>query len=214
MIRAVIFDFGRVISAQKPESLFNRYERELGLSPGTINTIMFAGTAWQDALLGRMTMAEYWQAIGPQLGLYTSRQVETFRRRYYADENINLEVRDLIGRLFGSYRLAVCSNSPPGLIHWLEEWDIARFFDVVFCSGDEGIMKPDEAAYRATVAALDVAVDEAVFVDDAWENVEAAARCGLRAIHFTDGPALESEISAIIRLPEGGVGFTNRPATP
>ena len=75
-------------------------------------------------------------------------------------------------------------------------------------------MKPDEAAYRATVAALDVAVDEAVFIDDTWENVEAAARCGLRAIHFTDGPTLESELSAIIPLPEGGVDFANRPDTP
>jgi putative hydrolase of the HAD superfamily len=209
MIRAVIFDFGQVISAQKPESLFSGYERELGLLPGTINTIMFTGTAWRDALLGRKTMAKYWLAIGPQLGLHSSRQIEAFRQRYYADEKLNPTVRDLIAMLFGRYRLAVCSNSPPGLIHWLEQWDIARFFDVVFCSGDEGIMKPDEAAYRATVAALDVAADEAVFIDDAWENIEAAARCGLRAIHFTDGAALERELAAIIPLPECGVGFTN-----
>lgn len=214
MIRGVIFDFGRVISAQKPESLFSRYERELRLTPGTINTIMFAGAAWHDALLGRITMAEYWRVIGPQLGLHSSRQIETFRRRYYADEKINPHVRDLIGRLFGRYRLAVCSNSPPGLIHWLVEWDIARFFDVVFCSGDEGIVKPDQAAYRATVSGLGVEPSEAVFVDDALENVEAAAECGLKAVHFTDGPALERTLSAIISLPECGAGLANHPITP
>jgi putative hydrolase of the HAD superfamily len=213
MIRAVIFDFGRVISAQKPECLFSRYERELGLSPGTINTIMFASAAWQDALLGRKTMAEYWLAIGPQLGLHSSRQIETFRRRYYADEKINPSVRDLIGRFFGRYKLAVCSNSPPGLIHWLVEWDIARFFDVVFCSGDERIVKPEAAAYRVTIARLGVEPSEAVFVDDALENVEAAANYGITAIHFTDGPSLERALSAIISVPECGAGLANHPVT-
>ncbi|HAA02886.1 MAG TPA: hypothetical protein DCE18_05905 [Syntrophobacteraceae bacterium] len=204
MIRAVIFDFGRVISAQKPESLFESYERDLGLSPGTINTIMFAGAAWQDALLGQKTMEEYWGAIGPQLGLRSSRQIETFRQRYFADEKINPQVLDLIGRLHGSYKLAVCSNSPPGLMRWLEAWDIDRFFDVVFCSGEEGIVKPELDAYQVTVARLGVEPSKAIFVDDAWENVEAADKVGLKAIHFTDGAALEKALEALLTLPESG----------
>ena len=40
-IEAIIFDFGRVISVQKPMSLFLGYEEELGLEPSTINPIMF-----------------------------------------------------------------------------------------------------------------------------------------------------------------------------
>ena len=69
MIKAVIFDFGRVISAQKPQSLFRRYEVDLGLEPDTINAIMFDSPAWQDALLGRQTETQFWDAIGPELGL-------------------------------------------------------------------------------------------------------------------------------------------------
>ena len=53
MIKAIIFDFGRVITAQKPRSLFRSYETELGLDPDTINPIMFESQAWQDTLLGR-----------------------------------------------------------------------------------------------------------------------------------------------------------------
>jgi len=198
VIRAVIFDFGRVISAQKPESLFRGYERELRLTPGTINTIMFESAAWHDALLGKKTTAEYWQVIGPRLGLHSSSQIEGFRQRYYDDEKINTDVLNLIDELWGSYKLAVCSNSPPGLIHWLAEWKIDRLFDVVFCSGDEGIVKPDPAAYETTLSRLGVEPFEAVFVDDALENVEAASRHGLRAIHFTDAPALEKALSAML----------------
>lgn len=200
MIRAVIFDFGRVISAQKPESLFRRYEQELQLTPGTINTIMFESSAWQEALLGKKTMAEFWRAIGPQLGLRSPRQVDAFRRRYYADEKLNPHARKLISRLFGTYKLAVCSNSPPGLQQWLADWEIDQFFDVVFCSGEEGIVKPDPAAYLTTVNRLGVEPSEAVFVDDALENVEAASEQGLKAIHFTDGPTLEKALSEIIPL--------------
>jgi HAD superfamily hydrolase (TIGR01509 family) len=201
MIRAVILDFGRVISAQKPKSLFRRYEQELGLAPATINTIMFDSPAWRDALLGKKTAVEFWTAIGPQLGLRSPDQIEAFRRRYYADEKINPEVLDLMGRLFGAYKLAVCSNSPPGLAQWLAEWEIDHLFEAVFCSGDEGIVKPDPAAYQSTVARLDIEPCEAVFVDDSPENVEAASQQGLLAIHFTDGPALERALSAILSLP-------------
>ncbi len=202
MIGAVIFDFGRVISAQKPEALFSGYERDLGLAPGTINTIMFSSAAWQEALLGKKTMAEYWREIGPRLGLDSLRSIENFQRRYYSDEKIDSHVLDLIGRLSGSYKLAVCSNSPPGLVEWLSEWGIVQFFDVVFCSGDEGIVKPDPAAYTVTLARLGVEPFEAVFVDDTPENVEGAARCGLKAVHFTDAPALERALADVIAFPK------------
>jgi len=171
------------------------------LTPGTINSIMFESSAWQDALLGRKTTAQFWRAIGPRLGLHSARQIDDFRRRYYADEKIDSHVRKLIGGLFGTYKLAVCSNSPPGLKHWLADWGIDHLFDVIFCSGDEGIVKPDPAAYRTTLARLGVEPFEAVFVDDARENVEAAGKQGLKAIHFTDGAALEKALSKILPLP-------------
>ena len=217
MIRSVIFDFGRVISAQKSESLFSGYERELRLAPGTINTIMFESVAWREALLGRKTTEEYWREIGPALGLHSPKQIEDFSRRYRADEKINADVQDLMGRLWGRYKLAVCSNSPPGLVHWLAEWKICHLFDVVFCSGDEGIVKPDSEAYLTTVTRLGVEPCEAVFVDDAIENVQAASMVGLEAIHFTDGPALERALAAIHVLPniseiDGGVRSSSHAA--
>jgi FMN phosphatase YigB (HAD superfamily) len=115
MIRAIIFDFGRVISTQKPPSLFRLYEEELGLEPETINPIMFGSQAWQDALLGRKTYSEFWHAIGPELGLNSAEKIDAFRRRYHHDEAINPGVLNVLRRLHGHFKLAVLSNSPPGL---------------------------------------------------------------------------------------------------
>jgi putative hydrolase of the HAD superfamily len=201
VIRAILFDFGRVISAQKPPSLFQSYEQDLGLAAGTINPIMFGSPAWQDALIGRKTSVEFWREIGPQLNLNTDEEITAFRRRYRSDEAINEGVLALVHRLHGTYRLAVLSNSPPGLARWLDEWGILDLFDVVFCSGDEGVAKPEPAAFEITLGKLDVEPGEAVFIDDSTRHVEAARSLGLHAILFTTAEELEEELGNVLSSP-------------
>ena len=198
MIKAIVFDFGRVISAQKPSSLFRTYENELGLEPGTINSIMFDSQVWQDTLLGRKTATEFWRLIGPVLGLQTVDEVNRFRRRYHADESINEAVLDLIIKLHGRYKLAILSNSPPGLNRWLADWKILGLFQVVFCSGDEGLVKPDPAAFRETLHRLGVRPGEAVFIDDTPEHVEAAHELGIHGIVFTTAETLNNELMKVL----------------
>jgi epoxide hydrolase-like predicted phosphatase len=199
MIKAVILDFGRVISAHKPPSLFRTYEEDLGLAPGTINTIMFASRAWQDALLGRTTVDEFWRSIGPALGLNTAAQIDAFHRRYHADEVVDEGVLHVIRRLRGCCKLAVLSNSPSGLARWLEDWEILDLFDVVFCSGDEGIVKPDPRAFVLTLERLGISPEEAVFIDDTQKHVEAARALGLRGIAFRDAGKLEQDLADLLR---------------
>lgn len=200
MIKAVIFDFGRVISVQKPMSLFRTYEEDLGIEPGTINPIMFGSSAWQDALVGRKTAKEFWHTIGPQLNLHTSEEVEAFLRRYQADEAINEGVLNLIRQLCGHYKLAVLSNAPPSLAQWLADWGMLDLFDVVFCSGDEGVKKPDPAAFQVTLERLGVAPEEAVFIDDTLGHVQAAQALGLHGILFTTAEALAVELESLRSL--------------
>jgi epoxide hydrolase-like predicted phosphatase len=198
VIKAVIFDFGRVISAQKPMSLFRGYEQELGLAPGVLNRVMFGSGVWNEVLVGHKDLDEYWLEIGPELGLHTPQEIQSFRQRYFADEAINEEVLELIRQLYGRYKLAVLSNAPPRLTKWLADWDILHLFDVIVCSGEEGIVKPDPAIYELTLARLGVEPGEAIFVDDSPGHVEAARALGLHGIHFTTAPALADELSALL----------------
>jgi epoxide hydrolase-like predicted phosphatase len=198
MIKAIIFDFGRVISVQKPMSLFRGYEAELGLAPGVLNRVMFGSEAWQEVLVGRTSLDDYWLEIGPALGLRTLHEIQTFRQRYFADEAINEGVLDLIHRLHGRYRLAVLSNSPPRLTKWLADWEILGLFDVVVCSGDEGVVKPDPAIFERTLVRLGVAPEQAVFIDDSRGHVEVARALGLHAIHFATAEALVAELDGLL----------------
>ena len=203
-IKAVIFDFGRVISSQKPVSLFRAYEDDLGLAPGTINDIMFESQAWRDALIGRSSAKEFWQAIGPALGLESHAQISDFRKRYHTDESINKGVLNLIRHLHGRYKLAVLSNSPPGLADWLSDWGILDLFNVVYCSGDEGMVKPQPAAYNSTLRRLGISPHEAVFIDDTIGHVEAAQSLGMHGIRFTTAEQLKLELSRLLTIHDKG----------
>ena len=199
MIKAIIFDFGRVISAQKPPSLFRSYEMDLGLPPDSINSIMFDSQIWRDTLLGRKTLEEFWHAIGPELGLNSKDEIDAFRNRYRADETMNTDVLKLIQKLHGNYKLAVLSNAPPGLSQWLDGWNVLHPFDVVFCSGDEGMVKPDAKPFELTLEKLGVQPGEAIFIDDTIENVETARKLGLHGILFTTAEELEEELDRLLR---------------
>lgn len=194
----VIFDFGRVISAAKPPTLFAGYEKELGLAPGTINDLMFATPLWQEALLGELTMDQYWQRMGGSLGLSSPEAIRAFQRRYYDEEKINPEIPALLRSLAGSYRLAVLSNHPQGLQQWLADWQLDHFFELVICSGDVGMVKPDPAIFTLILERLEIAPKAAVFIDDCSEHVEAARRLRLRSILYHQGLCLRTELARVL----------------
>lgn len=197
MIKALLFDFGRVITEQKPQSLFERYESELDLLPGTLNSIMFESPFWEKALVGDIEMQAYWQAIGPQLKLFTVAEVEAFQKRYYLDEKINLDVLKLLEMLYDNYQLAIVSNHPPGLQLWLKNWQIHGLFEQIVCSGDEGTVKPDPAIFHMTLKRLQIEPGEAVFIDDTKEHVIAAQALGMRALLFTTAEKLLRELKEL-----------------
>ena len=190
MIRTLLFDFGRVISAQKPARLFRGYENDLGLSSGTLNRIMFDSVLWQKTLIGELRMEEFWQAIGPQPNLYSADSIDAFRRRYYSDEKINQEVVDLIASLSGRYLLGIVSNHPPGLEEWLRLWQISELFDTVVSSGEVGVAKPDARIFQIALDRLGAEAAETIFIDDTREHVLAARELGMIGHHFTSASSL------------------------
>jgi epoxide hydrolase-like predicted phosphatase len=159
---------------------------------------MFGSQAWEEVLVGRKTSDQYWNEIGPLLGLHSAEAIASFRRRYHEDEAINEPVLEIIRRLRGSYKLGVVSNCPAGLATWLADWQILDLFDAVVCSGDEGVAKPDPAIYQLALERLAVRPAEAVFVDDTLGHVEAARALGLHGIHFTRPEALEAQLDQLL----------------
>jgi putative hydrolase of the HAD superfamily len=88
-------------------------------------------------------------------------------------------------------RTALLSNSGPEMMTGvrarrpLEPW-----FDVVVVSHEVGVAKPDPRIYEICLGRLGVTGPDALLVDDRLENLESAARLGVRTAHFTGDPVL------------------------
>lgn len=194
MITCLVFDFGRVISASKPASLFHAYEKDLGLEPHSINRVMFDSVHWYRALTGEIDMSTYWQTIGSSLNLDSPQAVKQFQERYYQDEEINTEVKQLIHELSRTHNLAVLSNHPSGLQEWLVDWQLDGLFDVIICSADVGVVKPDKRIFELLLERMEVPPEQIVFIDDTTEHVLASHALGMHGVVFTTAAQLKKDL--------------------
>ncbi|GAB2500101.1 Phosphoglycolate phosphatase [Corynebacterium atrinae] len=80
---------------------------------------------------------------------------------------------------------AILSNDPggPGAEH-IREWEFRGIVDAVLLSGEIGAEKPEEAAFAAAAAAIDLPMNDCVLVDDSILNVRGAVEAGLVGVLY------------------------------
>nr|MBC7245942.1 HAD family phosphatase [Chloroflexota bacterium] len=201
-IKALIFDMGGVLLRTESLEPRQRLAAKLGLSLEQLYKLVFESEEDRLVQLGIITPEERWQRIAPQLGL-NNEEIAEFRREMFAGDVLDMELVNYIRSMRGRYKTALLSNAPARLeamIH--NEWHIADCFDVIVISALVKMMKPDPAIYRFTLNQLQVAPQEAVFIDDIRENVEAAAALGMHAIQFTTRDAALKELEDLLQTVE------------
>ena len=107
------------------------------------------------------------------------------------------KIRELKGR---GLRLGLLTNNVKEFgEHWRTMFPLDELFEEVVDSSHVGMRKPERAIYELTCIRMGIEPDEAVFVDDNLDNVEAARAYGMEAVHFRENPwdAL-TEIEAIL----------------
>jgi 2-haloacid dehalogenase len=90
-----------------------------------------------------------------------------------------------------------------GLTNWshetfpvaLERFDFLSWFDGIVVSGTEKMKKPDARIYQLTLDRYHVKAENAVFIDDKKENIDAAINEGIHGIHFTSAKELRQELT-------------------
>jgi 2-haloacid dehalogenase len=78
-----------------------------------------------------------------------------------------------------------------------EMYDFMKQFDGIVVSGFEKVMKPDPEIYRRLTERYGINPAESVYIDDNRSNVDAAAKLGFHAIHFTSAGQLRSELKLL-----------------
>ncbi len=198
-IKAVIFDVGGVLIRTVDQSGRRYWEDRLNLPPGGAEAIVLNSPMGYRAQRGEITTEELWDWVGNYLGL--GEHLADFRHDFWRGDALDHELLALIREIRPKYKLAIISNASDILLETLKEYGLATEFDLIIGSAYEGIMKPDNAIFERALQRLDCQPLESVFIDDSFANVDAARSIGMKAIHYSVGLDLRTELRAI------GVGY-------
>jgi putative hydrolase of the HAD superfamily len=185
-IKSVVFDFGNVICFPVADEKIARAAEECGLSVDT-----FLRAFWADRLCydGGMAPEEYWRGVAAHAS--TSFDAALIERMVQHEigfwNDFDARVLSWIDALRESgYSVGILSNLPHPLAGALRGTKgFLEHFDHVTFSCDLRMFKPQAGIYRHSARGLNVAPEEALFIDDKQENVEGARAVGMRAEVFT-----------------------------
>jgi putative hydrolase of the HAD superfamily len=192
-LRAVIFDFGGVLVRTESQARRESWARWLNMPVRELNDIVFGVENGYAAQLGQWTDQEHWDWVGQRIGLNGS-SLERFRADFFADDVLDTDLLAYVDRLRAAdHHLGLLSNATDVARRVFgERYGVLDHFDSVTISAEEGVMKPDRRIFNIALTRAGVQPQEAAFVDDFSENVEAARALGMAGVHFVD-PILARE---------------------
>jgi 2-haloacid dehalogenase len=202
-IRAAIFDLGGVLIDWNPRYLYRSlFDDEAAMEDflATVATAEWnraqdAGRPWADAVAELATRHPDQREL-----------IEAWWKRW--PETLGDAIEPTVAVLADLRRRGVHLFA---LSNWSgETFPLARprypfldWFDGIVISGNERLAKPDRRIFEVLLDRYGLVPGETLFVDDQLENVEAAARLGIRAIRYVDPARLRSDLRELDLLPAG-----------
>jgi len=197
-IRAIIFDLGGVLLRTADFSLREKLASKYGLSRAELEELIFYGYSGGGVQRGEISLEEHWKNVGLRLNC-SPEELEKLIREFFAEDRLDNDLLNYIRQLHEKYKTALLSNAASNLRTQIaEKWHFEDAFDVMVISGEIGMLKPEVGIFVHVVEQLCVEAGEAVFVDDARENVEGARKAGLSAIHFHSPQQARAELERLL----------------
>lgn len=195
-LRAVVFDYGMVLTGPPDPQAHSELMRITGLDEARLDTFYWADRQAYDE--GKLTGIEFWQKIdrdaGLKLGAKLVEELNHWDARMWTTQNDAMIAWQQKLKERG-IRTAVLSNMGDSVHENIErefKW-LARF-DVLVWSYELKMAKPDEAIFRYALDKLGTAPEQTLFLDDKRANVEAANALGLKGLVFSDVDQLREEL--------------------
>lgn len=191
MIRALVLDFGNVISEPQDTGCYERMAEIAGLSRDFFMEAFWKYRPEYDR--GTIRGRQMYRDVLAEAGVKGSEaELDDLADRLLSEDlgswfHISQPVTDWALSLRKSgFKLGILSNMP---FDFLERYGdkIELFFkaDVALFSCDVNLIKPEPAIYAEMVNRLGCRADEIAFFDDLPANIEAARRAGYNAFVWT-----------------------------
>jgi putative hydrolase of the HAD superfamily len=197
-LRAVVFDYGMVLTGPPDPVALEAILRITGLDPQRLDALYWKDRHAYDE--GKLTGLTFWQQLARDAGLnLTAAQLDELNdwdARMWTTQNPPMLAwqRQLKAR---GLKTAILSNMGDNVhARMVREFAWLAGFDALVWSYQLKIAKPDPAIYRHVLAELQVEAGEAFFLDDKQANIEAAQALGMTAHLFTTPERLREDLIA------------------
>ena len=197
-IRAVIWDLGGVLLRTENTAPRQHLAERFGKNGREIEYLFYSGDSGDRCQLGEITYNEHVQNVARMFDL-TLPEMDDFVQQFWGGDSFDFALVDYIRDLRRAYKSGLLSNAFSNLREWLDEdGKVDGAFDDMIISAEVGLVKPDPAIYHLSLAGLDVAPSEAIFIDDMQSNVDGARAVGMHAIRFVDPDQVRADLSRFL----------------
>lgn len=206
MIKNIIFDLGGVIlTLEQPEAI--RRFKALGIADAEQQLDAYT----QGGIFGLLEEGKIdAETFRQEAGKLAGRELTYAECRHawlgYAKEVPQRNLDLLVKLRQQGYRLMLLSNTNPYMMSWVRssEFDghghaIDYYLDAVYCSYEQGVMKPSLDFFERVLRAEQITPAETLFVDDGVRNVAAASQLGIRTFCPENGKDWTSEIYEFLK---------------
>lgn len=187
-LRAVIFDYGMVLTGPPDQEAHDAMVRITGLPPDRFETLYWADRHAYDE--GKLSGVTFWQKLIrdanlDHLGPSAIDELNRCDARMWTTQNPGMVAWQARLKHHG-LRTAILSNMGDSVLESIKrEFQWIDNFDVLVWSYQLHLAKPDPEIYLYTLQQLGTRPDETLFLDDKQVNIDAARELGLRAIQFS-----------------------------
>jgi putative hydrolase of the HAD superfamily len=194
LIKAVIFDLGRVIVPFDFRRGYARISALTGIPAEDVPARIRPTGLVERLESGQIDPRDFVRQLSEVLDLYcTYEEFCDIWSCIFLPETLVPE--ELLRRIAGRYRLVLLSNT--NAIHFemiRANYPLLRHFHALVLSHEVGAMKPSPAIYAKAVEAAGCLPEECFFTDDIPEYVEGARRYGIDAVQFQSAAQIEDEL--------------------
>jgi len=184
----IIFDLGGVLYSLDFDTLWDGFRRTCGKTISEIQETLYGDGLLISYECGKISSMEYYEAIVH--GLESKMSFTDFKAIWNSLLVRREDMFRIVMKLKGYSNIYVLSNTNEINAEVLDV-DLEPVTSNIIYSFQVGCMKPDQAIYETALKKWCISPESSVFIDDTWENCEAAHSAGIATHVFSEvGPFL------------------------
>jgi epoxide hydrolase-like predicted phosphatase len=182
--KVVIFDMGGVLIKTVDRTPRTALANQFGMTYENLEALVYNSETARQAMVGKISENDHFNAVLNQLGV-PDFGIRPFQEAFWGGDELDVELVSYIESIKNHYTLGLLSNAMDATRQWLtEKYDLLRLFDECVFSAEVKMAKPDYQIYHLMLKRLKMNANEAIFIDDFIENLEAANQLGISTVHY------------------------------